>query len=67
MSGTPRDGSNLDPTVRARLVAEFRQRWTRAGRPSSVQHILSNMSTRHGVPLGVLKDIARTIRSERGQ
>ncbi len=64
MCSVSREGSTLDPTVRAKLAAEFRQRWTRAGRPGLVQHILGNMSARHGVPLGVLKDIARTVRAE---
>jgi len=67
MSGTSRDGARLDPAVRAQLVAEFRERWIRAGRPGLVQHILGNMSAAHGVPLGVLKDIARTVRAEHGQ
>ncbi len=47
----------LHPALRTRLVAEFRERWTRAGRPGQVQHILGNMSLAHGVPFSALKDI----------
>jgi len=57
----------LDPALRARLLAEFRERWTGAGRPTLVRHILGNMSQAHGVPLGALKDIARTVRAEHEQ
>lgn len=56
-----------DPAVRAKLAAEFRERWARAGHPSLVQHILGNMSEAHGVPMGVLKDIARSVRAEHEQ
>ena len=59
--------AHLDPVLRAQLVAEFRERWTRAGQAGPVQHILGNMSQAHGVPLGVLKDIARTVRAEHQQ
>jgi hypothetical protein len=45
-------------------VAEFRERWTRAGRPGLVQHILGKMSEAHGIPMGMLKDIARSVRAE---
>jgi Zc3h12a-like Ribonuclease NYN domain len=58
---------NRDPEVRAKLVAEFRERWARAGHPSLVQHILGNMSEAHGVPMAVLKDIARSVRAEHEQ
>ena len=64
MSATSQHQPHLDPVVRAQLVAEFRERWTRAGRAGPVQHILGNMSQAHGVPLGMLKDIARTVRAE---
>jgi Zc3h12a-like Ribonuclease NYN domain len=68
MSGTPPERSrHLDPTLRAQLVAEFRERWIRAGRPNLVQHILGNMSTARGISLGVLKDVARTVRAEQAQ
>ena len=56
-----------DPAVRAKLAAEFRERWARAGHPGLVQHILGNMSEAHGVPMGVLKDIARSVRAEHEQ
>jgi uncharacterized coiled-coil DUF342 family protein len=56
---------HLDPVLRAQLVAEFRERWTRAGQAGPVQHILGNMSQAHGVPLAMLKDIARSVRAER--
>jgi uncharacterized coiled-coil DUF342 family protein len=58
---------HLDPVLRAKLVAEFRERWTRAGQAGPVQHILGNMSQAHGVPLAALKDIARTVRAEHQQ
>lgn len=64
MAGSPDRHPRLDSVLRARLVAEFRERWTRAGRPALVQHILGNMSQSYGVPLAVLKDIARTVRAE---
>ena len=64
MAGNSHHHPPLDPALRARLVAEFRERWTRAGRPGLVQHILGNMSQAHGVPLAVLKDIARAVRAE---
>src|ERR1700686_2070005 len=67
MADRPHHQAQLDPVLRTRLVAEFRERWTRAGRPGLVQHILGNMSQAHGVPLGVLKDIARTVRAEHEQ
>jgi Zc3h12a-like Ribonuclease NYN domain len=67
MAGSPHHHPRLDPALRARLVAEFRERWTRAGHPALVQHILGNMSQAHGVPLGVLKDIARTVQAEHEQ
>jgi hypothetical protein len=67
MAGSSHHHPRLDPALRTRLVAEFRERWTRAGRPGLVQHILGNMSQAHGVPLGVLKDIARTVRAEHEQ
>lgn len=67
MAARPHHRPPLDPVTRARLLAEFRERWTRAGRPGLVQHILGNMSQAHGVPLGVLKDIARTVRAEHEQ
>jgi hypothetical protein len=67
MAGSPHHHPRLDPALRARLVAEFGERWTRAGHPALVQHILGNMSQAHGVPLGVLKDIARTVQAEHGQ
>src|SRR6266496_4133199 len=54
----------LDPVLRARLVAEFQEPRTRAGRPGLVQHILGNMSEAHRVPMGMLKDIARSVRAE---
>jgi polyhydroxyalkanoate synthesis regulator phasin len=59
--------SHLDPALRAKLTAEFRERWSRAGYPTLVQHILGNMSQAHGVPLVVLKDIARDVRAEQQQ
>jgi hypothetical protein len=58
---------HFDPVLRAKLTAEFRDRWARAGYPTLVQHILGNMSQAHGVPLVVLKDIARTVRAEHQQ
>ena len=67
MSATSQHQPHLDPALRAQLVAEFRERWTRAGQAGPVQHILGNMSQAHGVPLGVLKDIARTVRAEHQQ
>jgi hypothetical protein len=59
--------SHLDPALRTRLTAEFRERWARAGHPTLVQHILGNMSQAYGVPLVVLKDIARNVRAEHQQ
>lgn len=67
MSARSQQHPHLDPVLRAKLVAEFSERWARAGYPSLVQHILGNMSQAHGVPLGVLKDIARTVRAEHQQ
>jgi hypothetical protein len=67
MTGRPHHQASLDPALRARLVAEFRERWTRAGRPGLVQHIVGNMSQAYGVPRGMLKDIARTVRAEHEQ
>jgi hypothetical protein len=67
MSARPRHQAHIDPAFRARLIAEFRERWARAGHPGLVQHILGNMSQAHGVPLGILKDIARTVRDEHAQ
>ncbi len=64
MSSRSKHHSRLDPALRARLVAEFHERWARAGYPSLVQHILGNMSQAHGVPLAALKDIARSVRAE---
>jgi uncharacterized coiled-coil protein SlyX len=67
MAGSFHHHPRLDPAVRARLVAEFRERWTRAGRPGLVHHILGNMSQSYGVPLAVLKDIARMVCAEHEQ
>ena len=64
MSARSHQRPQLDPTLRTTLVAEFRERWARAGYPSLVQHILGNMSQAHGVPLAALKDIARGVRAE---
>jgi hypothetical protein len=50
--------------VLARLSAEFRHRWARAGYPTLVQHILGNLSQAPGVRPGVLQDIARSVRAE---
>ncbi len=67
MSSRSEHHPQLDPVLRERLVAEFHERWARAGYPSLVQHILGNMSQAHGVPLAALKDIARSVRAEHQQ
>jgi hypothetical protein len=57
--------SPIDSSTRDRLSAEFRERWVRAGQPTLVHHTLGNMSQAHNVPLGILKNIAREVRSAR--